>query len=299
MKVNGCECSIVIKTKHSEMAVPYSEETLREAYSLLAEEAPVEGDGINKAIRKRGGVSGCVVTPLTIRSAPLLLCIAMGSAGLPVFVSETRSVYKYCLDLQPFEDADLFDLIQDRGAGINERKLYESCRVISFELRCVREEVIKLKLDISGEFPAVTYPYKDITLSQTSEMSGTVIGKERFSGDFVKYQINGKDFYNIYGLTLSVKKEGGTKTELWIKRSIERGQEIPEVIEELTITAQLSRDKYEARHFGIFRITVNRLVLTSDETSIISADTVIGPLRYYVSGIVTTEVFNSIDEGLI
>ena len=68
------------------MDIPYSEKTLREAVSLLQEEASIEGDGVNRAIRKRGGVTGCVVAPLTIGTAPLLLCLAMGSAGLPVFV---------------------------------------------------------------------------------------------------------------------------------------------------------------------------------------------------------------------
>jgi hypothetical protein len=39
-------------------------------------------------------------------------------------------------------------------------------------------------------------------------------------------------------------------------------------------------------------------VLLSDETEINAADTVIGPLRYYVAGAVSTEVFAS-SEGAI
>jgi hypothetical protein len=57
-------------------------------------------------------------------------------------------------------------------------------------------------------------------------------------------------------------------------------------------------DKYENRHFGMFRITVKQLVLTSDETLINSSDTVIGPLRYYVAGTVDTEVFSSGEEDI-
>ncbi|MDR2477874.1 MAG: hypothetical protein LBD48_01025 [Treponema sp.] len=94
MPVNGCDCSIVIKTQCMEMGVPYAVETLREAYSLLQEEAAIEGDGACGAIRKNGGVIGCVVTPLSIGTAPLLLYLAMGTAGLPLLVSETRNVYK-------------------------------------------------------------------------------------------------------------------------------------------------------------------------------------------------------------
>jgi hypothetical protein len=50
MIVNGCDCSIVIKTSHLERDIPYSDETIREAVSLLEEEAAIEGGVICKAI---------------------------------------------------------------------------------------------------------------------------------------------------------------------------------------------------------------------------------------------------------
>ena len=300
MLVNGCDCSIVIKTSHCETDIPYSEETLREAFSLLQEEAAIEGDGGCKAIRKVSGVTGCVVTPLTIGTVPLLLYLAMGSAGLPVFVSETRNLYKCELNLLPLEDTECFDLIQDRrgmsneqlGSAnkvgeSNERRLYEGCRVKSFELRIVREEAIKLKLDITSERSPIVYPYTDIFTREQGE---------RFNGDCVTYRINEKEYKNIYGVTLVSKKKGGTKTELWIKRVLQCGFDIPEIIEEMTITAQLLRDVYEFRRYGTFRITIKRLVLLSDETAIDTDGAVIGPLRYYVAGTVITEVFNSCGE---
>jgi hypothetical protein len=286
MLVNGRDCSIVIKTACQEMGVPYSEETIREAVSLLTEEASIEGDGSCRVIRKSGGVTGCVVTPLTIGAAPLLLYLAMGCAGLPLYVSETRNLYLYKLNLLPMEDSTRFDLVQDRGGS---RKLYEACAVTGFELRIVRGEAVKLKLDISGERPPALYPYQD--------MAPTEIG-ERFMGDKVTYRINGQEYRNIYGLTISAKKEGGTKTELWIKRILEPGTDIPDLIEELTITAQLLREKYEYRHYGMFRITLKRLVLTADETAVDIADAVIGPLRYYVAGTVNAEVFTADGDNL-
>ena len=295
MKVQGCDCSITIKTEYREFDVPYSEETIREAYSLLQEEAAIEGDGTCRAIRKSNGITGCIVTPLTIETAPLLLYIAMGSAELPVFVSETRNLYKYQIDLIPMEDTECFELIQDRsgnrelGIGNGERRLFEGCRVKGFELRVVRGEAVKLKLDVASNIPPVTYPYYDVIENETGE---------RFNGDNVKYKINGKDYKNIYGITLLSKKEGGTITEIWIKRVLEQGNEISGIIEELVITAQLLRDKYEYRHYGIFRITINRLVLTADETNVNCTDTVIAPLRYYVTGRVSTEVFTNGGEGV-
>jgi len=284
MKVNGCDCSIVVKTAYREFEVPYAEETIREAVSFLKEEAPVEGDGACRGISKSNGVTGCVVTPLTIETAHLLIYLAMGSAGMPVYVSETRSIYKYTLNLLPVEDSDCFDLIQDRGG---ERKLFESCRVKSFEFRFKREQAVKLKLDIYGENGARIYPYTDII----NRAKG-----ERFYGDYVKYFINDREYLNIYGLTMNIKKENGTKTEVWIRRSLETGLEIPDVIEDMSITVILQKDKYELRHFGQFRITLKRLVMVSDETNVNSFDHVMGSVKYYVTGTVTAEVFSSTRE---
>jgi hypothetical protein len=292
MLVNGADCSIVIKTAYREMGVPYAGETLREAVSLLQEEASIEGDGSCRAIRKNNGVTGCVVTPLTISTAPLLLYLTMGSVGIPAYVSETRNTYLHHLNLLPMEDGAGFDLVQERGEV---RWGYEGCGVKGFELRFLRGEAVHLKLDVcspGGELgirsPAA-YPYTDRLMTEAGE---------RFSGDGVSYRINGSEYQNIYGLTLTVKKEGGTKTELWIKRALKQGPNLPGLIEEMIITAQLLRDKYEYRRFGMFRITLTRLVLVADETEIDCADGVIGPPRYYVAGTVKAEVFTSGGESL-
>jgi hypothetical protein len=181
----------------------------------------------------------------------------------------------------PLPDTASFDLVQDRG---NERLLFEDCKVQGFELRFEREQAVKLRLDVCGERSAVTYPYSDIYVTEKGE---------RYNGDNVIYKINGKEYKNIYGLTLSCKKEYGTRTDLWIRRSLEKGNEIPHLIDEMTITAELLHDKYEIRRFGTFTITLKRLVLTADETSINSTGAVISPLRYYVAGIVNSEVFTS------
>jgi hypothetical protein len=286
MKAQGRDCRIVIKTACREMGVPYAEETIREAVSLLKEEASVEGDGSCRAIRKSGGATGCVVTPLTIGTAPLLLHLAMGSAGLPLYVSETRSLYLYKLSLLPMEDGSRFDLAQKRGGS---RMLFEGCAVTGFELRVVRGEAIKLKLDISGERPPAIYPYQDMAPTETGE---------RFMGDGVSYRINGAECLNIYGVTISVKKESGTQTGLWIKRILEPETDLPNLIEELTITAQLCREKYELRHYGMFRLTFSRLALAADETAVDTGGAVMGPLRYYCAGELTAEVFTTNDGEL-
>jgi hypothetical protein len=130
-------------------------------------------------------------------------------------------------------------------------------------------------------------------------MYGTVIGSERFKGDSVTYQINGQEYKNIYGVTLVSKKQGGTKTELWIKRALQQGSDIPAIIDDFSFTAQLLREKYEYRYFGTFRITIKRLVLIADETEVNTSGAVIAPLRYYVAGTVSTEVFTSSGEAFV
>jgi len=282
MLTNGSECSIVIRTTHKEIDVPYSDETLREAVSFLEENAPIEGDGICRGILKYNGITGCVVTPLTIDTTPLLLFLAMGACGNPVFISETKNLFKYQLNLVPMENTQHFDVVQDRK---NECLLFEYCCCHGFELRIMRDETIKLKLDIESFYRIRTYPHLDMIYNRENT--------ERFKGDCVTYKINGKEYKNIYGITLVSKKKGGTKTEIWIKRALKEGSDIPTSIEEFIITAQLLRDKYEYRHFGTFRITIKRMVLIGDETEVNACDAVISPLRFYASGGITTEVFTS------
>jgi len=290
MNVNGGDCSIVIKTTQREMGIPYSDETIREAVSILQEEAAIEGDGVCRGLPKSNGVTGCIITPLTIGTVPFLLHLAMGSAGAPLFVSETRNLYRHSLNLMPFEDGPKFDLVQKRGNG---KWLYEQCGVKGFELRIQREESIKLKLDITGERPPVNYPYNEMAETETGE---------RFHGNGVTYKINGKEHKNIYGITLTAQKEEGTKAELWIKRALEQGgfamqsYDIPHLIDEFSITAQLFRESYEYRNFGMFRLSFSRLVLNTEETIVNNSDTVIGPIRYYVAGVTMAEVF-SFGEG--
>jgi hypothetical protein len=109
----------------------------------------------------------------------------MGSARLPLYVSETRSIYRYKLNLLPAEDSIRFDLVQERapfgkqnGDAENQgfsahlpgsRKLYEACAVTGFELRINREQAVKLKLDIRGERPPAIYPYTDLLKTETGE----------------------------------------------------------------------------------------------------------------------------------
>lgn len=289
MLVHGCDCSLVMKTASFIIDVPYVSETVREDITLLYEEATIEGDGTVKAMRKFRGTVGCVVTPLTMNTTPFLFCLAFGFREKPVFVSETRNMYKHCLRLVHTEDSESFDVIQTRKR--NETLLFEGCHVCSFELRIEREQSIKLRMDIVSERSPSVYSYDDRIPKECGE---------RFQSDYVTYRIKdtstgsvSEGNTNIYGVTIVCKKENETKTELWIRRSLENGSDIPAVIDEMIITARLLRDKYEDRCYGTFSITLKKIVMISDETNIESSDAVLGQLRYFVNGSVSADVYTS------
>jgi hypothetical protein len=275
------------------MGLPYAGETIREAASVLKEKAAIEGAGVCGGIRKSRGVTGCVVTPLSIETAPFLFVLALGRPGLPVFVSGTRVLYRHTVNLSAMESGLRFDLIQERGPA---RTLYEGCGVRDFELRIMRGEAIKLKLDICSALPGLCF-------GDHPPDSPAAYGGERFKEDGVTYRINGTDYTNIYGLTISTRKAGGTQTEVRIHRALNSATELPPIIENLEITARLFRDRYAHWNqgsllYGAFRLTLSRLVLMADETDINSGDAVIGPLRYYCAGDLSADVFNT-SEGII
>ncbi|GHV46206.1 hypothetical protein AGMMS49546_33760 [Spirochaetia bacterium] len=240
-----------------------------------------------------------MVTPLSIETAPFLFVLALGRSGLPEFVSGTRGLYRHGVNLSAMESGLCFDLIQERGPV---RMLYEGCRVKDFELRIMRGEAVKLKLDICnalpglcfGEHPPVSYSYPD----SPKVCGGERAFCERFKEDGVVYKINGVEQKNIYGLTISTRKDGGTQTEVRIHRVLDTVNELPPAIEHLEITGQLFRDTYEYGLYGAFRLSLSRLVLMADETMITSGDAVIGPLRYYCAGLFSVDIFST-DEGII
>jgi hypothetical protein len=307
--VHGSDCSIILRTSQHEIDVPYSEESIREDILVLQEEAALDGDGISKGLKKSNGVTGCVVTPLTLHTVPTLLSVAFGLANNPVFVSGTRNMYKTILKLVPCEDSITFDLIQDRNTKIDDQdekrktgKLFEHCRVKYFELRIWRDKNIKLKMDMQSDVSSRNYFYDEI-ISQGDER----LREEKIHGENVSYeftdsssgQMTTESTDTVYAVTIQTMKEHGfLMTGISIKRVLEKGREIPPEIEELVITAPLLLDSYEDHRFGTFCIKLKNLVLVSDQIIIETHTAVLGVFEYRVMGSVTAEVFQTGSESL-
>ena len=60
MNVQGRDCSLTVMTTHTEMSIPYTEETIRENVTLLEEYPSIEGKGNVKAIRTPAGPLGAL-----------------------------------------------------------------------------------------------------------------------------------------------------------------------------------------------------------------------------------------------
>jgi len=270
--LNGRDCAITIKTDGLETDIPYSEETVRGAVSILEERAAIEGDGLRRALAAPAGVTGCVAAPLTVGTAPLLLLLALG--GGESEAESSGGARRLGLRLAPMEDADGFDLIQRRGG---DSVLYEGCKVEGFELRIERGEAIRLRLDVWGEGAPRAWPGGGAPASA---------GARRYHGDAATFRVNGKEQENIYALTIESRKKGSARTTLRLHRALGEGADFPETIEELEATALLDGGRGGS---GAIRLTLKRLARIADETKVDAADAVIGPLRYYVAGAVTAE----------
>jgi hypothetical protein len=192
-------------------------------------------------------------------------------------------------DLCAADTSERFSLIEEWGTTT---KIYPDCVCTAFELRIHRGEALKAHLQIESSTQT-----REERKEKNEKSEERIFSCERFKECGARYLIDGKYFDNIYGSTLSVKKEGGCPTEIFLNRVLEN-EELPEHINFLHIPLVLFREKYEERSFGRFMIILNDLHLISDETEVNTADAVIGQLRYAVSGFVSVETYRRGNEVL-
>jgi hypothetical protein len=279
--INGCDVTLRIGFRGDEYDVPFVSRTVRDRWAVLKEEAGIEGGYVCKSLNMRTGTTGGFTTPVTLETARLLLTLMFGSIDGGVFVTETRGLYRYQLQMKPAGLTECFSIIEEWGMN---RKVYPEVVVKSFELRVHREENIMVHFDIDGDTKSV------MTQRVVEKACYHSPAPERFNENGNVYTIDGITCNSIYAITLSCDKTNSLKTQIVLHRILE-SDELPVHINEFTGCFMLFRDKYEAREFGRFSMTLRGLDLVSDETIVSSADAVIGPLRYWVSGGVTAECF--------
>jgi hypothetical protein len=222
-------------------------------------------------------------------TAPVLFTVMFGGCDEGVFVSETRGLYKYILTLCAVELSERFDLVKEGGTR---QHVFSSCVCVGFELRIMRDNAIYAHVEIESEMRVVT--------NEKLKGKNEKWEEERFRELGVSYVIDGVTVKNIYGATLKVRKksDSGVKTVIEIHRVLKE-DDLPSVIEDMTITARLFRDCYEERRVGTFSIHLSKLFLMGDETNIDCMDAVIGVVSYFVTGDVNAEIFTEGNNDLL
>jgi hypothetical protein len=287
--IHGNEVLLRMNVGDCEVEVPFSGSTLRDKYDVLTFEAAIEGDGLRRSLTEKIGATGGFTTPLTLGTAPSVLEAMFGNSRESAFVTGTRDLFVTHSDLCAADTSGRFSLIEEWG---NTNKIYPDCVCMAFELRIHRGEAVKAHLQIESN--TLTSEKRNEKKEKSEER---IFSCERFKECGARYLIDGKYFDNIYGSTLSVKKEGGCPTEIFLNRVLEN-EDLPEHISFLHIPLVLFRDKYEERSFGRFMIILTDLHLISNETEVNTSDAVIGQLRYVVSGSVSVETYRRGNEIL-
>ncbi|MDR0908724.1 MAG: hypothetical protein LBM77_03060 [Spirochaetaceae bacterium] len=309
--MNGENCTITIKTKYISASVPYSEESIREAVSIIRDTD--EATEKTSFTRQVDGVAGCVIAPLTVGNAPLLLALAFGREQKASVVSEgvarnapTSVMYRHHLIMKSLKKSPTFDLIQDRGC---EKRLYEGCSVWDFEMQSLylRRKIfgvvnvhhsgndddiqhITLKLEMRGGNNPVVFGSDEVVSTGRADPAPTdnnVDNDPLYNDGGIRYEINGVEVSGIYGFSIKTRRDGKPKVFVRLHRILGKS-ELPDIIDKLTITAQV----FKGGVSGIFKINLERLLLVADETIVNTADKVIGPLRYFVAGNISADVYS-------
>jgi hypothetical protein len=262
-----------MRTEKIEAAIPFLSKTLREKIFFCEEYAPIEGEGRRGGITGSAGTEGGFTAALTLESAPAILGAMFGKKKHAFYISGTRDLYNHSFILCASDSAMKFYLHESSGEN---EKVYPDCFCKGFELRIERDEAVKVHIDIDGGSKAETFN----AVPAVKKMNNI----ERFKESGVEYFIDGKKYNSIYRFVLSCDKKNGCRTEVLIYRYLTIDNEPPAFIENLMIRANLFRDMYEENQHGKFAVTLTDLRLLSDDTEVCAADTVIGALRYSVTG---------------
>jgi len=289
VNVAGRDCSLVLIAGRHLVSLPYAEETLRNRYLLVAEEAVVDGGGRAVDVLRPDGATGCIVTRLGLSTAPILLALVLGAEDPAFFVSGTRSVYAHPLALDYRETGTPFDVVADH---VNDMRLFRRLYPRGWELRVMRGNALYLKLDCTGTNAAEDAPV----------LPGVPLAdEEHFHEDGVTVRVNGSLAPSVYGVVVTVKRGRTTRAEIALHRSWNDADAhlFGERIDTLEIEARLWRDGYEDRRTGRFVLDAEALALLGDGTSVNCAGEVIGPLRYLVTGSLGAEVYSTDGERLL
>lgn len=276
----------VIRDDRENLRVPATRNTIR-YIPLLLDRKPTAGKNIIEHPQITGRkVTGCIVTRMTITTAPILLLLVAGEIELEGHRPQTRGIYYHELITL---DASLYYFGIETRSETHIRE-YLDLIVESFELRGERGSAVYMKINVRGRTEHIV---------ENIEVIEEIISERYFFLSGNEISLNGEVIEDTAGFILEGKLLHETvKTHTFSIRRKETDHSDfsfmrDEISAELTFT---NPEEYEAGYKAEFTITLERLVYEGEE-SYPDASGVWGRnFRYRVYGKLKVRVFTNTEE---
>ena len=280
------EMIAVTRAGRENLTIPAVRNTMRQV-PLLLDRKPTAGKNITLTPQITGRrVTGCIVTRITISTAPILLLLVTGEIETEGHRPQTRGIYYH--DLLTLERSLYYFGIETRTE--THIKEYLELIVESFELRGERGRAVYLKINVRGRTETISESI-DGTKERKSERYFFFGGNEiSINGEIIEdtagFILEGRLLdETVKTHTFSIRRKETDRVDFSIMRT--------EISAKLTFT---NPEEYEARYTATFAVTLERLVYEGEE-SYPDASGVWGRnFRYRVYGKLKVRVYTKEEE---
>ena len=245
----------VIRENRENKRLAATRNTLRYV-PLLLDKKPTAGKNITEhpqiLVQK---VTGCIVTRMTITTAPILLLLVTGEIEIEGHRPQTRGIYYH--ELITKESLYYFGIETKSETNIKE---YLDLNVTSFELRGERGSAVYMKINVRG---------KTETKFENIEVLEEIKSERYFFLSGNEISINGQVIEDTAGFILEGKLLHETvKTHTFsIRRKETNHSDFSNMREEISAELTFTNpEKYEAGYKASFTVTLERLIYEGEES---------------------------------
>jgi len=280
------ETILVIRDNRENQTIPATRNTMRYV-PLLLDKKPTAGKNITEHPQITGKkVTGCIVTRMTITTAPILLLLVTGEIEIEGHRPQTRGIYYH--ELITLDTSLYYFGIETKGK--THIKEYLELIVESFELRGERGSAVYMKINVRGKTQTITENI-EVMEEIKSERYFFVSGNEiSLNGEIIEdtagFILEGKLLHEtVKNHTFSIRRKETDHSDFSLMRE--------EISAELTFT---NPEEYEAGYKASFTVTLERLIYEGEE-SYPDASGVWGRnFRYRVYGKIKVRVYTNTEE---
>lgn len=276
----------VIRENRENQIIPATRNTLRYV-PLLLDKKPTAGKNIilNPQITGRR-VTGCIVTRMTITTAPILLFLVIGEIELEGHRPQTRGIYYH--ELITLDTSLYYFGIETK----NETHIKEYLELIveSFELRGERGSAVYMKINVRG---------RTETKLENIEVIEEIKSERYFFVRGNEISLNGQVIEDTAGFILEGTLLHETvKTHTFsIRRKETDHSDFSFMRDEISAELKFTNpEEYEAGYKAEFTVTLERLVYEGEESYPDTSGVWGRNFRYRVYGKLKVRVFTNTEE---